>query len=170
MNDTDWNTYKERHFGEIVFSNIGVHLPQKIRDGDTNNDFYYMCGDFDGCRASVACPYAMEQEKSLLLEDRAGHSIMPVIMKAMDQETSLLLEDRVGHPIQIKDIGQTAVKVKIIPYIGMQRLFNSILIVSADRMYPRVQRRSLCGRFWVGVGSGAGGVGRGRLGVIPQRR
>ena len=47
----------------------------------------------------------MGQEKSLLLEDRVGHSIMPVIMKAMDQETSLLLEDRVGHPIQIKDIG-----------------------------------------------------------------
>lgn len=45
MSDHDWQAFSERHFGEVLFSNRGIAIPEAISEGDLDGDLYYVCWD-----------------------------------------------------------------------------------------------------------------------------
>ena len=45
MSTQDWEDLSERHFGEVLFSNKGIAIPEAISEGDLDGDQYYICWD-----------------------------------------------------------------------------------------------------------------------------
>merc|ERR1712216_965015 len=43
--DEEWQAFNERHFGEVLFSNIGNAIPEAVAAGDLDGDLYSICWD-----------------------------------------------------------------------------------------------------------------------------